>query len=74
MYKIEKGIPVATGSKKGTSKYPWFEMEVGDSFVVPEGEVQRIRSAAQQHCIRYEPRDFKVRKTDEGVYRCWRLK
>lgn len=32
MFKIEKNVPLA---RSGGSKYPWKEMEIGDSFFVP---------------------------------------
>lgn len=38
MYEIEKNVPIpaaAVGPKKGRSKYPCYEMEVGDSFFAP---------------------------------------
>ena len=37
MYKVEKNIPMPSPTRDGvpTYKYPFFTMEVGDSFAVP---------------------------------------
>lgn len=67
--KIEKGIPMPTGTK--LPKYPWAEMEVGDSFVVPDDKVIRVRSAAQQWNSNHAEK-FVVRKGFDDIYRCWR--
>ena len=68
-YKIEKNVPMPTGMK--LTKYPWKEMEVGDSFVVADDKVVRIRSATQAHNNTHEEK-FVVRKGHDGIYRCWR--
>jgi hypothetical protein len=44
-YKIEKGIPRV--SKQGVPrKYPWREMDVGDSFFVGNRSIQHMSSCA----------------------------
>ena len=68
MYKIEKNVPMPTGTK--LAKYPWIEMEVGHSFVVDH--VVRVRSAAQAHNNTHKEK-FVVRKGHDGVFRCWRI-
>lgn len=65
MIVIEKGIPIP-------NKFPFKDMEVGDSFLIPAGVA---RSTAQTAAIRYgKPlgKRFTIRKTPEGD-RCWRV-
>jgi hypothetical protein len=71
-YKIEKGIksPAAGGWK-----YPFKQMQPGDSFLIKEDamEVARIRTAAYHYGRENKGIKFSIRKTDSG-FRCWRLK
>jgi hypothetical protein len=64
--KIESGIPMP-------AKFPFAEMKVGDSFLVPEG---MNKSTVAVYANRYAKKTgyakFTVRKTAEG-YRCWRI-
>ena len=83
MIEIEKGIPVPDARKKGhhEPKFPWKEMQVGDSFVVPnEGKYKddpkRLRKSFQarfwgltkDHGVK-----FRVDFDEAGVLRCWRV-
>lgn len=65
---VERGIPVPT-------RYPFAEMAVGDSFLVP---AHVKRSAVSVSALRYGKANggkrFTVRKTQEGALRCWRIK
>ena len=81
-YKIEKGIPIPQANiKKHESgkrregkkcKYPWAEMEVGDSFFA-EGTGPTIYAAAKGWCLRHElPFDFLTKKVENGM-RVWRI-
>jgi hypothetical protein len=77
-YKIDKGIPLPD---RGTvSKYPFAEMEVGDSFVVSDNEQTSIISAANSFGKKFDPRrKFVSRKITDtsGKYnhtiRIWRV-
>jgi hypothetical protein len=74
MYGIVRGIPKPPTLKpKNTgSKYPLSEMEIGDSFVVPYGEMQdgdtpeKFRNRVYKSCRNYALRDFNDRKKDAG--------
>lgn len=68
-YKIEKKVPLpeATGGRK--SKYPWSEMEVGDSIFFQH---DRARTAAIAWSKRHNV-EFTTRKEKKG-YRIWRTK
>ncbi len=68
--KIQKGVPIPPAIRLGR-KYPWYEMEVGDSFYTP---VKR-QSFSQQLAI-HNNRDgkhFIARSEGKGT-RVWRDK
>lgn len=62
---IDKNIAMPKGGRR--SKYPWREMEVGDSFFLPKATVSM--GAAND---RYAPTKFIMRKVDGG-HRVWRI-
>lgn len=76
-YKLEKNVPMPLGSvdRGAKRKYPWLEMEVGDSFAIPAGQHESVRTSASAWEARHpeDPRMFTVRKTENGTYRCWRV-
>lgn len=76
MYKIEKNVPIPYGAgSPGGNKYPWREMDVGDSFPIKtEKEAKRISAAACWYSGSHKDEvRFSVRKNGKG-YRCWRVK
>jgi hypothetical protein len=45
--KIDKGIPMERHGGRSSGKFPWRQMDVGDSFLVPtEADAQRAQRAA----------------------------
>ena len=82
MYEIEKGIPIiAMNTSTGRPpKYPFHEMEVGDSFFIPSdaGRDARLVQASVMGTIREsrhrftDQRKFCTRKVEGGV-RVWRI-
>ena len=70
MYKIEKGIEIPE-SGSGVPKYPWKEMEVGDSFFVKNVPYNTLHSSTSYAGSRYHMK-FSARKV-EGGYRIWRI-
>lgn len=68
-FKIEKGIKVP---QKKSSKYPFADMVVGDSFFVPSANVNSARvngyKYAKENRIKILVRDC------EGGARIWRIK
>lgn len=70
-YEIEKDVPLPSRNSTGRSRYPWAEMEVGDSFFAADGVRSRVAAAAQNHRRRYGRR-FAVRVEGDGV-RVWRI-
>ena len=74
MIKIEKGIPFPRYTKNGRStnrKYPWEEMEVGDSFFT-EKKVGTMASAAG-HAGERLGMKFATKSENNGT-RVWRIK
>ncbi len=71
-FKIEDGyaIPAARQPRTRRAKYPWAELEVGQSFFV-EGGLLRSMSSTASHAGRRSGRKFIVRTADGGV-RVWR--
>jgi hypothetical protein len=70
--KVEKGIPLPNLIRERTS-YPFFEMEIGDSFEFPKHCLAAVTSAATQHGRRHDRR-MTIRKISDTHYRCWRVK
>jgi hypothetical protein len=73
MYAIEKGIPV-TRAFRVPYRYPFNDMEISDSFFVPDG-ADRIRST-RARCSQVKQqtgKEFIARVVDGGV-RVWRVK
>lgn len=71
MYEIEKGIPVPQ------FKYPFRDMKIGDSFLVPcdKSEVKVVRNRLVSAACGLKPRDAKFScRTVAGGVRCWRIK
>ena len=79
MYAIEKGIKIPPSKSPGrTSRYPWSELSIGDSFLVPKNGVAaeklriRLASIASYH-QRKGKAVFTVRSLPNGV-RVWRVR
>ncbi len=69
MYKIEKNVPPPKAVRK--RKWPFSELEVGDSTLI----LQEERNAAAKAACWYGKRSgkrFALRKVDDGV-RIWRV-
>jgi len=62
--KIEKGVPIPT--RRSNSRYPWREMQIGDSFVVASS-AQAVHSSASYAHIK-----ITTRAVDGGI-RVWRV-
>jgi len=69
-YKIEKSVPLPSPNEK--ISYPFKQMEVGDSFFVPEEKVGSMRQCLWKNRLRLGF-SFVTRKENGGV-RVWRTK
>ena len=73
MFEIEKGIPVPPRVYRGrVSKYPFANMEVGESFLV-EATPAKAASLATAAGRRRPGWKFISRKVDETHARVWRV-
>jgi hypothetical protein len=77
MYQIDKNIPIPLRQKGGgvAQLYPFNDMSVGDSFLVPckEKEAKSKRASVLVSTKRVPLMDFTTRITSKGV-RIWRIK
>jgi hypothetical protein len=84
MYKIESGVALPDvarhSTRKGSTKYPFAEMNVGQSFLIPatsEDEVVKVESRLRGATLRYAKQQggtvkFTVRAVNDGI-RVWRV-
>ena len=67
-FTIERGLPMPPPR----TKYPFLEMEVGDSFAAPLASRNIISSRASSIGARHG-REFVSRKISDGQVRVWRV-
>lgn len=71
--KIEKGIPIPEGRLGATVKYPYKDMEVGDSFYIADYRKGRSSEAAMRQFIKLNKLNWKIRtKREDTGLRIWR--
>lgn len=73
MFKIEKNVPIPERPSP-ISKYPFADMNVGDSFFVPEAQARRLQSAIQIFRRRAGKDKKYIARNVEGGARCWRVR
>lgn len=71
-FKIEKGVPVPVNTGKGKGKYPWGEMEVGDSILMAPGVP--ANGVYQGWAKRNKPEWRFTSRKEGNAYRVWRIK
>ena len=76
-YKIEKDIPLQKQIR--FTKYPFREMEVGDSFIISDNYSRyemTLKSNAARNWANMSGLDYKfaLRRTEDGKIRIWRTK
>lgn len=64
-FQIESGIPLPT-------KFPFAQMQVGDSFLIPPDTQRTAVDAAARRYGNKRGMKFTVRSTPHG-FRCWRV-
>lgn len=78
MYEIEKGIKIPVRKSSRPAKYPWRQMELGDSFFVPSGNPSKMitrlnpSSQTQKAGLKFTRRIVEENGV-KGV-RIWRIK
>ena len=74
-FEIEKGIEYKATEFR-SSKYPFRQMEVGDSFFIPEASdtLQQGRVITASYNVRIKIPGFKIKtKQENGGLRVWRV-
>ena len=75
-FQIETGIPIPQIRRRGKSgKYPFRELKIGDSFLVPNQDrftIKRLRSACHNFSKRNPDYMFTVKEEVTGC-RVWRI-
>ena len=72
-FKIEKNVPLP---KEGHHKYLdkfWNEMEIGDSILLPLGEVKNLRQAIRL-CFKEQSYGLYKTQKEGDLYRLWKIK
>ena len=76
MYEVEKDVPVPDSRVDGRTKYPFYNMEIGDSFFIPnveDSQVLTVKSAAYAFRRRTQT-DYKFAfRRESGGVRIWRV-
>jgi hypothetical protein len=72
MIKIQKDIPHPKGSGSGIAKYPFGEMQVGDSFSLEGLNAMNVYNSAINYARNHGMKFSK--RTVDGVTRIWRIK
>ena len=79
MFQIERDIPIPPRAvRKSSSLYPFEDMQVGDSFLVPlnGAKVELVRGRIQNQLTRFRKADsakkFSMRVIEGGI-RVWRI-
>lgn len=71
---VESGVEMPDFKRRvgRLPKYPFEKMWVGDSFLVPSGKENSVRSQVRRR-NRKGPEEYRVRMTDIGL-RVWRVR
>jgi hypothetical protein len=77
--KVDKDMPIPEPPKKDKGgrkeKYPWSQMDIGDSFLFPAStKTNTAYTAARTAGLKFTPnRTFIMRQIGDR-FRCWRVK
>jgi len=71
MIQLDKHVPIPEGMHAG-SKFPWTQMDVGDSFLAPGVKNANSMNSGIAHAQRKTGFTFRSRNTPDGV-RVWRI-
>jgi hypothetical protein len=76
-YVLDRSVPIPMNAGRGNKKYPWADMQIGDSFFVPAGILNTLRTraaeAGRKHNMKFVARSWEHDGGVEGV-RIWRFK
>lgn len=68
-FKIEKGIPIPVADRR---KYPIGQLEVGDSFFVPDADLPKSRAQGIYSCGKRFGFKLSIKGHENGL-RIWRV-
>lgn len=71
-FEVEAGVEMPARRSR-SSKYPFMQMDVGDSFGIQADAISRVRGAVANFVKSHEAK-FSVRTLEDGTARVWRLK
>jgi len=71
--KIEKGIPIPKSTRKACI-YPFYEMEIGDSFADTWNGTTAIMTLAKKYIKEDASGKKFITRRKDGMIRCWRIK
>jgi len=72
-YQIEKNVPLPAPNTLGATKYPWRDMEIGDSFVADKPVVNISAQAVESARRIGGGVKFSCRSIDATHTRIWRI-
>jgi hypothetical protein len=75
-FKIEKGVPLPSWQtgRAGQSKYPFADLQVGDSFLVPHfAKTSQMSALIGRWQRTHSNQRFATRKVEGGGVRVWRI-
>ena len=72
-FKIEKNISVPKNNNVGRRRYPFNEMEIGNSILVSASTAVSARNAAFSYARRNKPVKFTSMILSDGAIRIWRI-
>jgi len=70
-FKIEKNVPAPPTTS--LMRWPFGEMEIGDSFTVPVELRERCRSAAGAYQRQHPDWKYTLQKENDTTWRLWRV-
>ncbi len=70
---IDRGVPIPPTRKGPPTDPRWNLLEVGDSFVLDEGNINRVQQRCWNHGYRCDKK-FVCRRVENGMIRIWRTR
>lgn len=65
-YEVETGIEMPVRWSGRTERFPFSSLEIGQSFLVPGGNLKKLRSNAQGAALKFAEPTGRVRQTKSG--------
>jgi len=72
-FKIESNVPVPHHVREGRAKYPLTELQIGQSFFVPQTDIKKSKNLRSTFAVRAKKANMKVVSiADQTGVRVWR--